>query len=313
MTALQKALDLFHATAPRRPYCADDPREGQFSRSREEAFRHRHIQPNTAGKVTWLCFDCDVPGSAIEWQTVHVPAPTLVMENPRNGHAHLAYALDAPVPKTDAARLKPLRYLAAVNEGLRRILRADAGYSGGLLKTPGHEAWRTTSFGSVYSLGDLAEYMTLPTQAELTRKVKNPEFAGLGRNCMMFERLSRYGYRAVRKHWGPSGLDRFTVDLENQASELNREGEPLPIREVRAIAKSVARWIWKNFDPASFRSYQSTVGKRKGVTTRTAMVPLALEHQSAGRSQREIAKLCGVSQKTISNWLKEAGTPSKVA
>lgn len=313
MTALKKALDLFHATAPRRPYCTDDPKDGQFSRSRESAFQHRHIQPNTVGKVSWLCFDCDQPGSAIEWQSHVAPPPTLVMENPRNGHAHLAYALEAPVPRTDAARFKPLLYLAAVNEGLRRTLRADAGYSGGLVKTPGHEAWRTTSFGGVYGLGELAEYFTLPSPAEMLRKVKNPEFAGLGRNCLMFERLRVYGYRAVRTHWGPNGVERFVIDLENYAAELNRQGDPLPTGEVRAIAKSTARWIWKNFNPASFRSRQSAIGKRKGIVTRTAMSPLALWHQSMGKSQREIAELCGVSQKTISNWLNNAeNLPVKV-
>ncbi|RJF06814.1 replication initiation protein, partial [Escherichia coli] len=40
--------------------------------------------------------------------------PTWTAQNPENGHAHIAYALSAPVAKSDAARLKPLRLLARI-------------------------------------------------------------------------------------------------------------------------------------------------------------------------------------------------------
>jgi predicted DNA-binding protein (UPF0251 family) len=265
---------------------------------------HSHIQPNTFGKVTWLCFDCDEAGSAVEWRFHKLPPPTLVMENRSNGHAHLAYALETPVPRTTLSRAKPLFYMEAITEGLRRVLKGDAGYRGGLIKTPGHAAWETTSFAGQYSLGELADYVELPSPADL-RRLKDPEFAGLGRNCQMFERLRIYGYQAVRNYWKPNGFEYFSAELEKRAAEWNRGENPLPTSEVRSLARSQARWIWTKFSSKSFVDRQAALGKRKGSVVREAMLPVARLLHSNGMKQREIAARCGVDQKTISNWLKK--------
>ena len=195
------------------------------------------IQPNTTGRVVWLAYDCDVPGSAVEWHNWNAPPPTLAMENPVNGHAHLVYALEAPVPTTDASRRKPLLYLAAVNEGLRRTVKGDMGYTGRLMKTPGHPAWRTTSYAGTYSLADLADYVELPSPRELLKKARNPDYAGLGRNCTLFERLRTYSYSAARNHWRPGGYERFLLDLEHRAIEINlrKGGTTHPFRTLQFL------------------------------------------------------------------------------
>ncbi|WP_250145402.1 replication initiation protein, partial [Escherichia coli] len=38
------------------------------------------------------------------WDAAGLPPPTWTAQNPENGHAHIAYALSAPVAKSDAAR-----------------------------------------------------------------------------------------------------------------------------------------------------------------------------------------------------------------
>ena len=308
MTVLRKSLELFRATIPTRPFCTDDPqRDGQYRLNRNDAFKKSHIQPNSSGRVVWVCFDIDRPGAALDWDDRNAPPPTLVMENPKNGHAHLAYALEAPVPRTDAARLKPLLYLASVTEGIRRKVGGDIGYSGGLLKTPGHEVWRTTAYADAYGLGDLSEWVTLPSPAEVMKRAKDEDYAGLGRNCLLFELLREYGYRAVRRHWVPGGFESFCLDMESRACELariNTPADPLPENEARAVARSQSRWIWKRLTPSGFRSYQSAIGKRKGLAKRTTEMERAIWMTSMGSTQREIAADLGVSQKTISNWMR---------
>ena len=306
MPALAKALDLFQATAPRRPYCTNDKETGQYQRQLGQALKHRLIQPNTTGRMVWLAFDCDEPGSAVEWHNWNAPPPTLAMENPANGHAHLAYALEAPVPTTDVSRRKPLLYLAAVNEGLRRAVKGDVGYNGRLMKTPGHPAWPTTSYAGAYSLADLAEYVELPSPRELLKKAKDPEYAGLGRNCALFERLRTYSYSAARRHWRPGGYERFLIDLEHRAVEINFENDPrhpLNEAEVRAVARSVGKWTWTRFDPVSFRAWQSAVGKKKGAARRAELADRAVALRAAGASLREISAELSVARSTLSDWL----------
>ena len=307
MSALRNALELFHETIPYRPRCTDDKHLGQYYQPKDKALQHRLIQPNTDGRIVWVCFDVDRRGAALDWDDRGAPPPTLVMENPANHHAHLAYALEAPVSKTEAARPKPLLYLASVQEGIRRAIGGDVGYSGGLVKTPGHEAWRTQSYAGTYALGDLAEWVTLPSPAEVLKKARDPDYAGLGRNCLLFEMLRAYGYKAVRKYWRPDGFELFAKDMEGHACDLaiaNSPRDPLPEKEARAVAKSQARWIWRNFSPSGFRAYQSAVGARKGMEKRNELLERAKWMATMGHSIREIATELGIGKSTVSDWLK---------
>ncbi|MBK7470970.1 MAG: replication initiation protein [Betaproteobacteria bacterium] len=75
--------------------------------------RQRYIQPYPPAMVGCLVFDVDRQGAAFAWETGNLPAPSIVATNPANGHAHLFYAVETPVIKTDAARMEPVRFLAA--------------------------------------------------------------------------------------------------------------------------------------------------------------------------------------------------------
>ncbi len=278
---------------------------GQTVRGRVDALKFCNIQPNTTGKVVWLTFDVDHADAATSWDRLNAPPPTLAVENPANGHAHLLYALQAPVPRTEAARARPLLYLAAAQEGIRRKLGADPGYSGHLCKNPLHPRWKTRQWAQAYSLAELAEWVDLPRIADMKKRVRDPDYAGLGRNCELFERLRPMSYSLVRKFWLPGGFDHFKDALRVLADDLNAGfAVPLPVAEVKAIAASCARWVWKHFDPASFRELQSKRGARKGAAKREALMPEVLRLIGEGRSQREVAAAVGVSQMTVCNWLK---------
>jgi hypothetical protein len=54
-----------------------------------------------------------------------------------------------------------------------------------------------------------------------------------------------------------------------EVRSLLAQSEGLPLREVGAIAKSVAKWTWGRFDDAAFSRRQSFLGKR-GNTKRWA-------------------------------------------
>ena len=111
--AVSSQLDPFTSRLPHRPYCTDDLTTGVWPRGREQAVRQRYIQPYPPAMVGCLVFDVDRQGAAFAWETGNLPAPSIVATNPANGHAHLFYAVETPVIKTDAARMEPVRFLAA--------------------------------------------------------------------------------------------------------------------------------------------------------------------------------------------------------
>lgn len=295
----------FEHCLPRRPYCTDDPHLGQTVRGRDGALKFSHIQPNTSGKVVWLAFDVDMGDGATAWDRLSAPPPTLAIENPANGHAHLLYALEVPVPRTEAARARPLLYLAAAQEGIRRKLGADPGYSGHLCKNPFSDRWDTQQWAGAYSLAELSDWVDLPRIADLKKRVADPDYAGLGRNCELFERLRQPSYSLVRRFWLPGGFEHFREALRTLADDLNAGfAIPLPVAEVRAIAASCARWVWKTFDPATFRAIQAKRGARKGAAKREALLPVVLRLIGEGKTQREVAAAVDVDQATVARWLK---------
>ncbi len=208
------------------------------------------------------------------------------------------------MPRTEAARARPLLYLAAAQEGIRRKLGADPGYSGHLCKNPLHGRWQTRQWAQAYTLAELSEWVDLPRIADLKKRVCDPDYAGLGRNCELFERLRPVAYSLVRKFWLPGGFDHFKDALRALADDLNAAfALPLPVAEVKAIASSCARWVWKHFDPAAFRAIQSKRGARKGAAKREAFMPEVLRLIGEGKSQREVAAAVGINHSTISRWL----------
>jgi hypothetical protein len=269
------------------------------------------IQPNTAKRYVCLCFDVDRAGAAIDWNDRNAPPPNMTVKNPANGHAHLIYLLTAPVPVSDVARIQPVLFMAAIQEGLRRALEADRGYAGVVVKNPAHKHWQTHTWrAEPYLLEELAEYVVLPSPAEMRRRSKQTDYVGLGRNCTVFKIVRAKSYSLVRDYWKPNGAVAFAQAVLDLVEVSNRSdiGNPLDVRECRAIARSISRWTWKHFTPAKFREVQvargTKGGKAKGAAKREELLPTAQAMAAEGKSQREISQVLGVSQKTVSNWLK---------
>lgn len=304
----QQSLDLFRDRLPSRPLCSDNPtKEGLFRLPLADALAHLLIQPNTAKRYVCLCFDVDREQAAIDWNDRNAPAPNLSVMNPANGHAHLIYLLAAPVPVSEISRIKPVQFMAAVQEGLRRALEADRGYAGLVVKNPMHKHWITKEWHSTpYQLEELAECVDLPTAAEMRKRSKQTDYAGLGRNCTVFEVARKDSYRIVRDYWKPGGETAFSAAVLGLVLDSNARdiGNPLELKECRAIARSISKWTWQTFTPSKFREVQAARGSRKGASKREMLLPTAQAMAAEGKSQSEIAKALGLNQATISRWLK---------
>ena len=132
--------DLFlQERIPHKPYCTDDLSYGIRPRSYKTAITRRYIQVNPPHLRTFLLFDLDYAGAALAWEDNNLPMPAWAAINRENTHAHIAYALSAPVLTADfGGRQAALRYLAAVEAAYRAKLGGDDGFSGLITKNPVH-------------------------------------------------------------------------------------------------------------------------------------------------------------------------------
>lgn len=255
-------LDLFRERLPAKPYHTDDLRAGLQVRSAERAALARYIQPNGPTHRWWLVYDIDRPGAALDWSGRGAPPPSITAMNPANGHAHLIYGLETSVRTAPDAKSAPLRYAAALDCALQRVLDADPAYSGLICKNPLHPHWRVTSWEPrLYTLADLDSWVDLQPAQDRRRRL--PDY-GLGRNCNLFEQLRQWAYKAIRQGW--PDFERWQTACLDRALMYNAGfSTPLDHQEVAHVARSVGKWVHQHFDPAAFSAWQAAQGRKAGI------------------------------------------------
>lgn len=261
----------FREHLPKHIYCSDDFGNGCTTR-REDALRRAHIAPNPRALVWCSVFDVDRPGAALDWDDDRLaPPPNWIAENPKNGHAHLGYILSAPVPRTPAARLRPIRTLARIEHGLTGLLGADRAYSHHLTKTPMHPRWRTTwPRSEPYDLDELRNWLPDHLPLPSTR-----EAVGVGRNVSLFTSCRLWAYRARLSY---TSREQWDAACLRYCEGHNTFSAVLPVSELRSIARSVAAWVWARFSPEAFaarqrqRQVQWAAKKQVQVMDRAALI-----------------------------------------
>lgn len=260
--------DLFAASLPRWLACTDNLAEGIERQPREKAVRRAYIDPNPSALVWAMVFDIDRPEAATAWQDslATCPRPNWITQNPRNGHAHLGYALAAPVSRTLKARATPQRFLARIQHGLTLSLDADRAYTHRLTKTPDHPTWRTFwERPDPYDLDELRDYLG----DRLPLRIPRAEAVGEGRNVCLFDALRRWAYRARLSF---NDWDAWERACHAHAQGLNIFACPLSASEARQVAKSVAKWTWANITPQAFSAIQRDRQRRQVAKRRAEII-----------------------------------------
>lgn len=255
-------LDLFQSMPfPSHPLCSDDLlSSGLWRAPLDKALKEPYIQANPRKRVWALLFDVDRPLAVLAWENARLPPPTWTSMNPKNGHAHIAYVLSTPVAKSDAARRKPIRLLARIQHAMTVALDADRGYVGLITKTPTHARWRTAIWRTEpYDLDELRNW--LPDNLPLAQQIKKPETLGYGRNVSLFDSLRQWAYSQRRNY---SRYETWLSACLSHAEQINTFTTPLAFNEVKATAKSVAKWVWENFDIAASDARFSALQAHRG-------------------------------------------------
>lgn len=317
--APQTQLELFADNLPHKPYCTDEKGWLQV-RKKATAISKRYIQHNQPCMVHWLVYDYDRAGALDHIGQNQLPVPNIVATNPANGNSHLFYRLADPVCTSDHARLKPMQLLAKIDFVMTEQLEADAGYQGFISKNVLHKHWKVQEVNQhPWNLADFLEWIDLPK-----RLPKRAKTQGLGRNCTMFEEARWWAYSQVLSYRLAGDSGGFHEAVLRYCETIN-EGFPSPLNfsEVKATAKSIARWTLKHYrgsamsdeawakhvadthTPELQRKRQTLqVASRQEATQKARQQ--AQEMKAGGSTQAEIAKALEVSQQTISRWLKVA-------
>ncbi|WP_436914146.1 replication initiation protein [Acinetobacter schindleri] len=301
----QQQLDLF-ANLPNRPYCMDEKPGYMLVRSKDIAIKKPYLQINPPQKTVYFVFDDDKDDAALSWFDAGLPQPLWTTQNPENGHCHHCYKLELPLCTSEFASVKAIKYARAIYYAYALKMGADLGYSQLITKNPVHPQWRTTFWNErAYSLDYLADFVDLPKK--LPKKL---EVVGLGRNVTMFEHGRQWAYTAIRDYMHHNSSYDWEQAVKKQLESINSGfEEPLPYSEVKATAKSIARWVWRNFSYGEFSEIQAkrgAKGGKKGGAVRSAQYEPkrqeAAKLKADGMNNTQIAKQLGVSRITVSRW-----------
>jgi hypothetical protein len=252
-------LDLIE-TLPHKPYCTDELGVTHI-RPKNTAIKKKYLQVNQPKLVTYLIFDIDRQGGVLAWYDNDLPTPYWTSKNPENAHAHIAYRLKVPFCTSDIAHSEPIRYAAAIESAMIERLKADRGFAGLLTKNPLHPHWQNEFWTEhEYTLDELADYLDLKGHP-----LRGSEVSGLGRNCEVFDSVRQWSYKAIREFWAPNYKRDWNSAVYDHVEALNAQFKvPLPVSEVKAIAKSIANWTYKHFTPQAFRASQAKKGAKGG-------------------------------------------------
>ncbi|HBW1381963.1 TPA: plasmid replicase [Klebsiella pneumoniae] len=311
MQQLSLSLEQFTDRFPNKPYCSDDLHLGLQIRPKSLALLKRYIQPNHPYYTHFFVFDLDYPTAYLDYfySMIGVPAPNLIVENPENGHAHYIYQLKTPIYNTNASNDKPIKYGNAVYLALRDVLNADVNYSGLITKNAVHKHWRTHVLREQpYTLDQLSERLDLTTR-QINKEIKIDEAVGLGRNCCVFHTVRHWAYVEVRQYRAKS-FNQWLDCVIAQCCSVNAQFTvPMQYNEVKGIAKSIARWVWKR-DGYAYQEFIDRQtrkgqlgGKAKGASY-NAKRKQAVALKAKGMSYTEIADKLNVSRRSVIYWCK---------
>jgi Replicase family/Primase C terminal 1 (PriCT-1) len=314
------AQSRFQQSQPMRPYCSDDPRHfGVKVRPRSQALGFAYVQPNSPWCTRYLPFDVDREGAAFEAEDAGLPPPTFTVINPRSTHAHVLYELERPIFPGYSGKADS--YLSAVRGGISTMLRADPGYRGLLVQNPASSRWHLLANDCRYSLSEIAESIPAKLLRPRTSRVEHPLDVA-SRNCHLFERVRWRAYGDVQQ-CGSAG--QLYEEVLNLCHELNSYSPPLAYTELRAIARSITKWTWRNRERLAGRRHRGilnlTVGlelhhrQRLGAeythSIRTTNTRTAIEAAKASiilsgghPTGVAIADACGINRKTVSRHLR---------
>lgn len=239
--------------------------------SRADALGMPYIEANPLALQSLVITDRDRADADEVAGLAGLPRPSYVALNPHTTTGHIAYVLRSPVCMTDTARRRPINLLARVEAGLRIVLGGDVAYTGRITKNPCSASHTTLPLWDeglpTYGLAELA--VALASLRALPRWDDKPALrtTAVGRNVTLFDITRRWAYRARGAYSDLAEWEETThayTHMKNLSviADTFTTG-PLSNGEIKHLARSVARWTWRNIT-RSFEQEQRRRGRAGG-------------------------------------------------
>jgi DNA-binding CsgD family transcriptional regulator len=348
----ESALDRIRRTLPYRVLATNDFKQGARLWGRDAAAGNaREIAPDPPGWLTALRFDLDddpitetmvdpdgdehtifVSVARTKWSDVGLPPPNLMAINRRTLHAHYTYLLANWVRIDGDRGWREVRFAGAIDAAMTAQLGADTSYSGRFTHNPLHpNAWDVVELrAEPYTLSELASYVDLQSVPR-----RAPTSSGIGRNVAAFDRLRHWAYGAVSsfaKHgrgaWDAAVAAKAGTIAVDVRAEFPNTNHAYRDCEVRATARSVARWTWERYVAGvpiavvearaivaaeNARRRAENARRRRGTVARDIYLSGAADRRTeanqlhaAGASMRAIAERLGIALRTAYALVKNA-------
>lgn len=250
-------------------YCSNNLQFGLKLLPVDKALECSHIQLNNSNVISFLVIDIDHNNPFI-FDEVGLPAPNFLVIKKKTGTSHLIYALKTPIPKDYNTSKKALEYFALIQQEYTKILEGDPMYANMIAKNPMHEEWQVWNINHFYpyELGELADHINLPPK----KQIKKREAIAEGRNCYLFDTVRKWAYKEVLFYKSNGATyENFYNVVFNRLDKLNifPASAPLEFKEIKNIAKSISKWVWKNFTQEKYDEIFSKVQKARSHKRKT--------------------------------------------
>lgn len=217
------------------------------------------------------------------------PLPAYVVYNSANGHSHAVWVLDDPVVRGPRGEKAEQTYWL-VRDALQLLAGADRAHTNLITRTPYHE--QHIFYPCLYKRWELSELLRcLPVDAvsRRTNGQHGREFdESAGWKCGMFGWLRAWAYEEARQgRYSQLSYERLYAVLEARNRMFI---DPVPLSDVRSMAKSVDRWMQTHWRGNKSNRPQTTKGSRRARIhkwDRGAALPEAqqLANRRAGQAQ----------------------------
>lgn len=279
---------------PNKPYVLAEKGAAMVIRSLQSELKrkdHRYIQHNQPNSLSFMVFDIDTPQAILSHEKADVLAPSFYTVDKEKTTAHAVYVLETPVHRNQHSKQSPQRLFATLENVYGVKLGADSGYSGLVMKTPwyeNHSVYMPGESLNTVSLTEMADFVDFSRYNAEIKALKGREKAiteaySESRNVQVFDIARKKAYSAIRNYWGcqydewEKACLKLVEEVWSVVSAMNAKNAPYLISEMKATARSIAKYTWKNTTPSGFQAYvemthlphqQARRGKASGVARR---------------------------------------------